>query len=241
MTAARDSLRRTAALARFAVASNLGRWMTRGGLIAGAAVMALGSFLSVQQGTGWTFDDDFGFMGFFVMALFAVRSGLEEQRELGLTTFTTYNLASRLEHALGFVLATLAIWGIVSLAGFLGIVIASGREIGAAAWIAAGWGLRLLVLVGFVPLVEALASVRLPLILPALAYLGMIVVLTLLLTEERAFAWIVITERGDLASYAPLAAQAAASLVLTSAIFLSLYTARPALYAGLRKIVPVRH
>lgn len=241
MMAARGTLRRTAALARFAVASNLGRWMTRGGLIAGVAVMALGSFLSVQQGAGWRFDDDFGFMGFFVMALFAVRSGLEDQRELGLTTFTAHNLAHRHEHALGFLGAALAVWGVVSLAGFLGIVIASGGDFGTAAWIILAWGLRLLLLLGCVPLVEAVASVRLPLILPAFAYLGTIVTLTLVLSEERAFTLIAITQLGDLGSYAPLAGQAAASLLVTSALFVTAYSARAGLRAALRNIVPIRH
>lgn len=241
MMAARDAGRRTAALARFAVASNLGRWMTRGGLVAGAAIMALGSFLSVQQGTGWRFDDDFGFMGFVVMALFAVRSGLEEQRELELTTFTAHNLAPRLEHALGFLCASLAVWGIVSMAGFLGVVIASGGDIETAAWTVTAWSLRLLILLGFVPLVEAVASVRLPLILPGLAYLGAIVTLTLVLSEERAFTLIVITQQGDLGSYARVAGQAAASFVVTGAVFVTVYSARPGLSKGLRKLVPIRH
>lgn len=241
MTAAREAFRRTAALARFAVESNLGRWMTRGGLIAGAAIMSLGSLLSMQQGTGWTFDEDFGFMGFFVMALFAVRSGLEEQRELGLTTFTTCNLAHRVEHALAFVCATLAVSGVVSLAGFLGIVMASGGDITTAGWTATGWALRLLVLLGFVPLVEAVAAIRLPLILPAFTYLGTIVTLTMLLPEERAFALIAITEQGNIGSYVPLAGQAAATLLITSTVFVTMYSARPKLRAGLRHIVPVRH
>lgn len=241
MSAARDRLCRTAALARFAVASNLGRPMTRTGLIAGAGIMALGSFFAVQQGMGWAFDDDFGFMGFFVMALFAVRSGLEEQRELGLTTFTAYNLAHRIEHALGFVCANLAVWGVVSLAGFLGIVIASGGDVVTAAWTVTAWGLRLLILLGFVPLVEAVASIRLPLILPAFAYLGTIVTLTLLLSEERAFAIIGITQQGNLGSYVPMAGQAAAVFLVTSALFVAVYSARPTLRIGLRTIVPFRH
>lgn len=241
MIAARGAVRRTAALARFAIASNLGRWMTRGGLIAGAAVMALGSFLSVQQGTGWRFDDDFGFMGFFVMALFAVRSGLEEQRELGLTTFTARNLAHRLEHALGFVCASLAIWMVVSLGGFLGVVIASGGDLATAAWTVTAWGLRLLILLGFVPLVEAVASIRLPLILPGFAYLGAIVALTLLLSEERAFLLIVVTQQGDIGSYARLAGQATVSFLVTSAVFVTVYSARPGLRNRLRSIVPIRH
>lgn len=241
MTDTRDGFHRTAALARFAIGSNLGRWVTRAGLIAGAAIMALGSFLSVQQGTGWTFDEDFGFMGFFVMALFAVRSGLEEQRELGLTTFTSYNLAHRLEHAMAFVWATLAVWGVASLAGFLAIVIASGGDFVTAAWTVAGWGLRLLILLGFVPLVEAVAAIRLPLILPAFAYLATIVTLTLLLSEERAFGLIAITEQGDFRSYVPLAGQAAAAFLVTSTVFVTLYSARPKIRAAVRNIVPVRH
>lgn len=241
MSTARVRIRRTGALARFAVASNLGRGVTRGGLIAGAAIMALGSFLSARQGMGWTFDEDFGFMGFFVMALFAVRSGVEEQRELGLTTFTAYNLAPRLEHALGFIGATLIMWGVVSLAAFLAILIASGGDVTTAVWTVTAWGLRLLLLLGFVPLVEAVAAIRLPLILPAFAYLGMVVTLTLLISEGRAVALLGITQQGDIASYAPLAAQAAAAWLVTSAVFVAGYSARPTLRSGLWSVVPFRH
>lgn len=241
MSATRDGITRTAALARFAIATNLGRGMTRGGLLAGAVVMALGSCLSVRQGAGWTFDQGFGFMGFVVMALFAVRSGVEEQRELGLTAFTEYNLAPRLEHALAFVLATLTMWGIVSLAGFVAILVASGGDVTTAVWTAAAWALRLLVLLGFVPLVEVLASIRLPLILPAFAYLGTLVALTLLLSEPRAFALIGITQQGDIRSYAPVAGQAAAAFLIATAAFVVVHSARSTLLSGLRRLVPFRH
>lgn len=241
MTAVRDSLRRIAALARFAVASNLGRWMTRVGILAGIGIMTLGSLLSVQHGAGWTFDDDFGFMGFFVMALFAVRSGLEEQREQGLTTFTSYNLARRSEHALGFVCAALVVWATVVVAGFLGIVVASGGDLVTASWTATAWGLRLLILLGFVPLVEAMAAIRLPLLLPALVYLGTVVSLTLLLSEERALSLIATTQQGDIGSYARLATQAVVFFVTTSALFVTVYGAHTGLRNRLRKVVPVRH
>lgn len=241
MRGARDSLARIAALARFAVESNLGRWVTRGGLLTGMAIMALGSVLSVQQGTGWRFDDDFGLMGFVVMALFAVRSGLEEQRELGLTTFTAHNLASRTEHAAAFVVAAMAIWGLVCAVGYTGVLIASGGDASTAAWTTAGWGLRLLVLLGFVPLVESITSVRLPLLLPVFAYLGIVIALTVVLTEERALGLIVVLERGDVASYARLAAQGTAFLVGTTTMFVLTYTTGPDLHAGLRKVVPTRH
>lgn len=241
MSGARDSLARAAALARFAAESNLGRWVTRGGLLAGVAIMALGSFLSVQRGTGWRFDDDFGFMGFVVMALFAVRSGLEEQRELGLTTFTSHNLASRAEHAIGFVLAAMFTWVVVCAAGLVGVLIASGGDAGTAAWTTAGWGFRLLLLLGFVPLVEWVASVRLPLVLPMLAYLGTVIALTLVLTEDRALDLIIVLERGNVGSYARLASLAAAFMTVTSTAFVIAYATMPSLNAGLRKVVPVQH
>lgn len=237
---------RSMALARFALASNLGHWLTRGGLLAGAAVMALGPLLSLRRGNGWSFDADVGFMGFVIMALFAARSGYRDQRDLGLATFIRHNMASRLEHALGLVLALVATWACICVAAFVtvGLLAAADPTTAgwhAASWYTAAWGLRLLVLLGFVPLVEAIASLRLPLVLPVLAYWGLVITLTVLLSEDRAIALFIPVERGNVDALARLGLQATVFLALTSALFVAGSVAVPRLRLRLRRIVPIRH
>jgi hypothetical protein len=220
---------RSAAIGRFALASNLGRWGTRGGLVAGVLVMLVGTGLSLSRGAGWNLDDEFGFMGFFILALFATRSGLEEQRERELTTFVAYNLASRVEHALGLLLSILGAWVVVCAVGFLGLLIAGGGDSSLAAWTVGVWGLRLLLILGLVPVVEAVASVRIPLIVPALFYLALMVALPFLIGEDRAIQLLATAERGDLASYGQLALQSIIVFAALSTLFVAGFTALPTL------------
>lgn len=237
---------RSLALARFTLASNLGHWLTRGGLLVGAAVMALGPLLSLRRGSGWSFDADVGFMGFVIMALFAARSGYRDQRDLELATFIRQNLASRLEYALGLILALIATWACICIAAFVTVLLLAAADPATAAWHAASWhtaawGLRLLVLLGFVPLVEAIASLRLPLVLPILAYWGLVITLTVLLPEDRAIAMFIPVERGNVEALARLGLQGAVSLTATSALFVAGSVAVPDLRLRLQRIVPIRH
>lgn len=236
----RGSLGRSVALARFAVESNAGRWLTRGGVLAGIAVMSLGPFLSVRQGGGWEFDREIGFMGFFIMALFATRSGLEEQRALGLVTFVRHNLASRFEHALGLVLGLGGAWlGLCALT-FVVVLGMSAGDLELAAWATTAWGLRLLVILGFVPLVEAAASLRLPLLLPVIGYAGLLIALTLVLPEDRAIALFIPVEPGEIDPLISLGVQGAISFGATSTLFLVLMVVGSGVRDRVGRIVPTR-
>ncbi len=228
-------------LGRYTAAANLGRWLTRGGLIAGAGVMALGCALSLQRGRGWTFDADIGLMGFFIMALFAARSGQEEQRELGLDTFLRHNLVSPVEHAFGLLVALVATWLTVCAAAFLAILAVTAGDVATAAWYTTAWGLRLLVLLGFVPLVESMASLRLPLILPVFAYWGLAMALVIALPEDDAIALFIPVEHGDWGALARLALQGVLSFAATSSLFLALSVAGSRLRLRLQQMVPFRH
>jgi len=228
-------------LGAYTAGSNLGRWLTRGGIMTGAGVMALGAALSLQRGGGWSFDPDVGFIGFFIMALFAVRSGHEEQRELGLSTFLRHNLVSPAEHAFGLVVALIATWVAVCAAGLLAMLFVSVGDVGTAAWYTAAWGLRLLVLLGFVPLVESVASLRLPLIVPVIVYWGVAMVLVLVLPEDEAIALFIPVERGDLDALARLGQQGVVAFLTTAGIYVGFSVAGPRLRLRLQRLVPFRH
>lgn len=231
---------RVLAVARFALWSNLRRGLTRAGLLLGVLLMLLGSVVAVANDLAWGFDEQFGFFGFLVMALFGLRSGLQEQSELGMTTFLRCNVLRPVEHALAMVLSLLGAWVAICAAVFLAILIVSGGRVGLAGWYTASWGVRTLLLLGFVPLVERVASFRLPLFVPALAYVTLLVALTLLLPESEAIALFVPTELGDLGALRELALQAAVIFAASSALFLLLTAVEPWI-RRLGKVVPMRH
>lgn len=219
----------------------MGRWLTRGGVLAGVTVMFMGPLLAVRQGQGWEFDREMGFMGFFIMALFSMRSGLEEQRDLGVVTFVRHNLASRLEHALGLLFGLAAAWlGLCALT-FAMILGMSAGDLELAAWATTAWGLRLLVLLGFVPLIEAAASLRLPLLLPVLGYAGLAIALTLVLPEDRAVALFIPVQRGEVQPLISLGIQGAVSLAAAATLFLVLMVFGDGLRKRLVRAVPARH
>jgi len=224
---------RSLAIARFAVGANFRSWLTRGGMIMGAAVMALGPTLSALKGQGWVYDGDIAFMGLFVLSLFAIRSGLAEYRELGLDMFVRHNLASRMEYLVGLLLGLLGTWLVLCATIFVVRLGLSGDAY-RAMWTTMTWGTRLLVLLGFVPLVEAVSSLRVPLIMPALVYMGLILALTLAIQEDQAMALFIPVEAGDVAALQRLAVQAVVAFGLTSAVFLGVATAAPAVRLRLR-------
>lgn len=211
---------RVVAVAGFAVRTNGRMWVTRAGLLAGTAIVLLGPLLSTSSGRGWVLDPNLGFFGVLVAAIFGLRSGLEEQRESGLALFLRHNLVSPVEHAAGLVLGLLVTWLLLCAWAFV-LVLASGGDPAAAAWHASAWGLRALVLLGALPLVESVSTLRTPFILPVLLYLGLIVGSSIAVGEETALAWFAPVERGDPGSLLPLATQAAASLAVTSALFVA--------------------
>lgn len=226
---------RILATARFALWTNLRRGLTRGGIALGFLLMALGPVVAVARDLAWGFDEQFGFFGFLVIALFGLRSGLQEQRELGLMTFFRLNLLRPVEHALAMVLSLLGSWLALCTVVFLAILIISGGRAGLAGWYTASWGIRTLLLLGFVPMVERVASFRLPLFVPALAYMTLLVVLTVLLPEARAIALFVPTELGDLDALRRLGLQAAVVFPVSAALFLLMTVVEP----WVRRVVEV--
>lgn len=231
---------RVLAIARFALWTNLRRGLTRGGIALGILLMALGPVVALANDLAWGFDEQFGFFGFLVIALFGLRSGLQEQRELGMTTFFRCNVLRPVEHALAMVLSLLGAWVAICAVVFLAILIISGGRAGLAGWYTASWGIRTLLLLGFVPLVERVASFRLPLFLPALAYVTLVVAMTLLLPEAEAIALFVPTELGDRDALRELALQAAVVFPASSGLFL-LVTAVEPWIRRIGDVVPIRH
>lgn len=207
-------------VARFAVLANLRSDLTRGGVVLGSLIMATGPLAALAQGAAWSFDGQFGFFGFLVIALFGMRSGLQEQRELGMVAFFRHNVMGPLEHALAMLASLLASWAALCAIVCGVILVLGGGDTGIAAWYSAAWGLRALLLLGFVPLVERAASFRLPLLVPALMYFVLMLVLMAVLPEGEALALFVVTPPGDLASLGRLGGQAAVMLAATSTVLL---------------------
>lgn len=218
---------RIVAVARFALWTNLRRGLTRGGGVLGIFLMLLGPVIAMARDLAWSFDEQFGFFGFLVIALFGLRSGLQEQKELGMMTFFRLNFLRPVEHALALVLSLLGSWVALCTVTFLAILIISGGRVGLAGWFAASWGVRTLLLLGFVPLVERVASFRLPLFVPALAYMTLLVTSTLLLPEAEAIALFVPTGVGDLDALRALALQAAVVFLASAALFVLMTAIEP--------------
>lgn len=207
------------ALAGFALRTNLRSWGTRLGIFAGLAIVLLGPVVAWDGGRGWTLDLDLGFYGCFVAALFLLRSGLEAQRSSNLDTFLRHDLATPVAHAAGMAASLLAAWGLFCAGTFATLLLASAGDIGTAAWYTASWGLRLLLLLGFVLWTEAFATLRLPLLLPALVYFGLLIALTIVLDEERAMALFLFVDRSRPEGLLRLGAYAVGWFALSTGLF----------------------
>jgi hypothetical protein len=221
------SARRCFALARFAFRANARSAMARGGVAAFLLIALLGPFISLRNGQGWVLDEDMLFLGFIVGALFALRSGLEQQRESGLQTFLRHNLATPLEHAAGGVLALLATWLLLAVLMFVVALVCSAGDPGTAAWQAWVWGLWLGVLLPFLLFTETFSTLRIPLVLPLIAYFALIITLVFTLGEPRAL--LLLGTRADPAhplTSLNLAGRAATVLVLGLAGYLAAVHAR---------------
>lgn len=216
------SLSRSTALAAFAIRANLRSAISRGGLVAFAAIAALGPILSWRNGQGWVLDPDLLFYGYLTGALFVLRSGLEQQRESGLLTYLRHNFATPVEHAVGAVLALLGGWLLLTTLVFLLGIACSAGDVGAAAWYAWTFGLALSLLLPFVVAVESVAAFRIPLILPVIGYLALMVVLALTIGEERMVGILGISaDRADPASSLRLAARAGLVVPTGLALFVA--------------------
>lgn len=227
-------------VAGFTLLTNLRSGLIRGGIVLGSMLMLAGPAIAVGTGRAWSFDGQFGFFGFLVIALFGLRSGLQEQRELGMLVFFRHNVLRPVEHALAMLLGLLGSWAAICAITFLSILAISGGAVELAAWYAASWGLRALLLLGFVPLVERVASFRLPLLVPALGYLVLLVALSILLPEARAMAWFIPTEPGDGDALRRLGLQAGAVLAVCAALVLLITATEPRVRRWLHRFVTVR-
>lgn len=221
------------ALARFAFRTNLRAPASVGGVLALVAIAALGPMGSWSSGRGWGLEPDLLFYGYLTGALFVVRSGLEQQREGGLATYLRHNFALPLEHALGMVISLLGSWLALTAVMFALALLASAGDLGSAVWYTSIFGLSLAMLLPFVVMVEAVAALRIPMLVPVLGYLVLIIVLAIMVGEERMVAILGMgVERGDPASLLRLAVRSAAVLVAGLAVFLGASWARGRIRSG---------
>ncbi len=213
---------RAAALAIFAFRTNVRSPITLGGLLAFGAISMLGPLLSLRSGQGWALDPDLLFYGYLTGGLFVLRSGLEQQRECGLQMYLRHNFATPLEHGLGAVLALLATWAL--LTGVLVVVAlaGSGGDAASALWYAWALGVPLTLLLPFALMVEGVSTLRIPMIVPVLAYLVLAVFLALTVGEARMAAVLGLSpERGNPASSLDLAVRAGVMVPLGMSLFLA--------------------
>ena len=204
--------RRIGAAAAFAFRCNGRMRLTRMGVAAGLAIVFLGPVLSLQAGDGWELDTGLAFFGFVVALILGVRSGLEEQREYDLDLFLTHNILSPIEHALAMMASVVAAWLSLLAALFVALLVASAGALDTTLWHTAAWGLRSAALIGFIPLVERFAKLRVPAVLPALAYFFTLIALTVALGEVRAMEIVVVARRNDPTTLVALARQGATLL-----------------------------
>ncbi len=178
--------RTTLALAAFALRTNLRMWLTRAGFTGAGAIIMLAAFLPWRAGSGWHADSDLAGYGYFVGLLFALRSGLEEQRETGLVTFLRHNLVSPVEHAVAGSLALVATGVIYTVFALLVMVLAGAGGLATVFRELGSWLFWAALVLPFIPMVEAVARLRLPAVLPFVVFMALLVVLHLALGEARA-------------------------------------------------------
>ena len=204
--------RRISAAAAFAFRCNARLRLTRAGVAAGLAIVLLGPILSLRAGDGWKLDTSLAFFGFLVALTLGVRSGLEEQREYDLDLFLTHNILTPIEHAIAMMISLLATWLSLLAALFVALLAASAGDLDTALWHTAAWGLRSAALIGLIPLVERFAKLRVPAVLPALAYFFTLIALTVILGEVRAMEIVVVARPKDPTTLVALAQQGGALL-----------------------------
>lgn len=182
------SLRRSVALARYALAYNLRTPYTWVGAALLVGLTVLGLYSSAAKGEGWALDFSFLFNGAMLGAIFGIRSGLIPQRTGGLQTYLRANFMSPIEHATGAILSLLASWLGLCAATFLLALILPGGGLTEAFWYTMNVGLRFGLLLPFVFMTETVSSIELPFFLPGVAYIGLLMTLVLTIGEVRAIA-----------------------------------------------------
>lgn len=180
------SPRRTAALARYALAGNLRTPYTWVGAGLFLVLTGLGLYSSARHGQGWVIDSSFVSYGAALAAVFGVRSGLIAQRTGGLQTYLRMNFMSPVEHMTGAVASLLASWLLVCAGVFLLTLVLPGGGVAEAAWETTVFAARSGVLLPFVIMTESATTIDIPFFLPALAYVGLLMILVFSLGEIRA-------------------------------------------------------
>lgn len=182
------TLQRIAALARYALASNLRTPYTLVGAVLFVALSLLGLWGSARTGHGWTVDPSLTSDGALLAAVFGFRSGLIAQRTGGLQTYLRMNFVPPVEHMAGGIVALLASWLLVCAGLFLIVLLFPGGGLTEAAWHTTVFALRTGVLLPFVIMVESVTTIDIPFFLPGIAYFGLLMVLVFTLGEVEAVA-----------------------------------------------------
>ena len=179
--------RRPLALARFALAGNLRTPYTWAGAALFFGLTALGLVSSARAGRGLIVDPGFVFDGAVLAALFGLRSGLVAQRRSGLRAYLR-SYVSPVEHTAGAILSLLGVWLLVSGAVFTFNLALPGGSPTEAGWQVTVFAVRTGPLLPFVLLTERFTTIEIPFVLPALAYVGLLMALVVVFGEVEALA-----------------------------------------------------
>lgn len=180
--------RRIAAMARYSMAGNLRTPYT---WVAGFLLLALallGMYSSARRGIGWQLSPSFLADGALLAAVFGLRSGLIDQRVTGLQAFLRLNMIAPTEHMTAAMASLFGTWLLLCAAVFGLALVLPGGGPGTAAWETWLFALRIFPLLPFTLLMESVSSIQLPFFVPALLWVGLVLVLAAVLGEGRAIA-----------------------------------------------------
>lgn len=181
-------IRRIGAIARYSMAGILRTPYT---WVAGTLLLAmvgLGMYSSARQGIGWRLSPSFLADGALLAAVFGLRSGLIDQRTSGLQGFLRMNMITPVEHMIAAISSLLGTSLLLCTALFALALVLPGGGLGTAAWQTWLFGLRIFPLLPFTLVMESVSSIQLPFFVPALLWVGLVMVLVAVLGEGPAIA-----------------------------------------------------